>query len=363
MKTLLFNPGPTNISSEVRNSLITADMSHRESDFTEVLCQVNKTLVEILGGSGTHSSIMLVSSGTGANEAIINCIHGKILAINHGRYATRLCDIARTYNIPIHEYKIPELEPINLETLETILQNDKEITHIMLVHHETTTGMLEPLYDIGQLAKKYNKLIVVDGVSSVGGHDFDLQRDNVAFCGINANKCLESLPGISFVLARNDELSKLKGMSRSFYFDLYSHWIRQSKNEVIFTAAVQLVFAMNVALQRLKKEGYANRVKRYKKLAEHLRNGITNMGFELIPFPAQLQSNILTLIKLPENMNYQDIHDKLYHKGITIYSDSNSLKNGRFFIATMGAIDEEDVNYFLKTFELTLKELNIHIKS
>lgn len=202
------------------------------------------------------------------------------------------------------------------------MKEDGDITHVCAVHHETSTGALAPLRKIGELASKYRKLLIVDAISSVGGHPFDLRMDNVAFCSISANKCLEGFPGASFVIGRADEIEKLEGKSRSYYFDLYAQWKKGQDGEMPFTPAVQLVFALDASLKRLMEEGYDNRVNRYKALAMRMRDGLTKLGFELLLLPDELQSNILTAIKMPKGMNYQFVHDELKQRGITIYSET-----------------------------------------
>ena len=215
---------------------------------------------------------------------------------------------------------------------------------------------------VGEIAKKYNKLLCVDAVSSLGGHPLDLMKDNIAFCSVSANKCLESFPGVSFVLARTDEVKKLEGKSRSFYFDIFQHWKKEQKGETPFTPAVQLVFALDKALQEYMEEGYKTRIKRYEILAERMRFGLKEIGFELVLFPKEMQSNILTTMKMPKNMNYWLVHDKLKKRGITIYSDDNVLKERRFRVATLGAINEKDVDWFLENLKNVCEECKIFEK-
>ena len=355
-KNLLFNPGPTNVSEDVRNAIRTKDICHREKEFFEVLLRVNKNLTKVLNGSETHSAVLFASSGTGANEAICASIHGKVLVINNGKYSDRICDILGIYKIPINRLKLDSLQPIDLNLIEQQLQGDKEITHIYLVHHETTTGMLSPLRKVGELASKYDKLLCVDSVSSLGGHEFDLQKDNISFCSVSANKCLESFPGISFVIARNSELEKLQGKSRSFYFNLYEQWKKEQKGETPFTPPVQIIYAMDRALQEFIEEGYEARIIRYKELAATMREGLKKLGFELILFPEEYQSNILTTIKMPEVMDYWNIHDKLKERGITIYSDKSVLDKGRFRVATLGHITSRDIDWFLQNLQEVMGE-------
>ena len=359
---MLFNPGPTNVSKEVRETLNLPDICHREEEFFESLSRLNKNIIKLLNGIGTHDSILFVSSGTGANEAICTSIYGKVLVINNGKYSDRICDILNKYYIPLNRLKLNPTEPINLDLVEEELKRDLEITHIYIVHHETTTGVLAPLRKIGELASKYNKLLCVDAISSLGGHELDLQKDNITFCAVSANKCLESFPGVSLVLAKTKELEKLKNKSRSFYFDLYNQWEKEQKGETPFTPAVQLVFALDRAIQELEKEGYENRIKRYKILALKMREGLKKLGFELLLFPEEIQSNILTTIKMPDRMNYWEVHDKLKERGITIYSGQEVLNQRKFRIATLGSLREQDIDWFLQNLKEVCEELKIFEK-
>jgi 2-aminoethylphosphonate-pyruvate transaminase len=334
MKTRLFNPGPTNVSEKVRDAIKTKDICHREKE-------------------------LFVSSGTGSNEAICAAIHGKVLVLNNGKYSDRLCDILERFKIPLNRLKLPQLELMDLNIIETNLQENRDITHIYLIHHETTTGVLAPLRKIGELAKKYNKLLCVDSVSSLGGHEFDLKKDNIDFCTVSANKCLESFPGVSFVIGKTEEIKKLEGKSRSFYFDLYAQWKKEQKGETPFTPAVQLIFALDTALQEFVEEGYEKRIERYRGLAKRMRQGLEELGFELILLPEEMQSNILTAIRMPDNMDYWEMHDKLKERGITIYSDKDVLEERKFRVATLGHITDEDVDWFLKNLKEVTEEVSL----
>ncbi len=359
MKTRLFNPGPTNVSEDVRDAIKTHDICHREKEFFEVLSRVNKNIIMVLNGEGTHSAVLFVSSGTGCNEAICASIHGKVLVINNGKYSDRICDILEAYKIPVNLLSVPPLEPIDLSLVEKALEEDKDITHIYLIHHETTTGVLAPLRKIGELAKNYGKLLCVDTVSGLGGHEFDLKKDNIAFCAVSANKCLESFPGVSFVLGRTDEIKKLEGKSRSFYFDIYAQWKKEQGGETPFTPAVQLIFALDRALQEFVEEGSERRIERYQGLAKQMRKGLKELGFELILLPDEMQSNILTAIKMPEKMDYWEVHDKLKERGITIYSGKGVLDQRRFRVATLGHISDKDVDWFLQNLREVMEEVGL----
>lgn len=358
MRTLLFNPGPTNVHPDVRNALLAPDMCHREAEFSKVLTTVTDNMVRVLNGEGRHGCIPFVASGTGANEAVLAAVHGRLLVLVAGRYSERIVSIAHRLQVPTERLDFPPLEGVDVEKVEERLARDPGITDLFVVHHETTTGVLVPLRELGELAARHRARLLVDGVSSIGGHPFDLVRDNVAFCTVNSNKCLESVPGLSFVIGRTDEIRRTKGRSRSFYFDLHQQWERCAfDRKPPFTAATQLFFAMEVALQRLIAETYDGRVCRYRALRERLVCALTALGLRLVPLPAGRQSNILTLLYLPQGVAYQALHDKMLERGITIYSDQGTIERGMFFLATMGALTAEDVDYFVDHFASALAEL------
>lgn len=356
MKTMLFNPGPTNVSPRVKQALQSSDICHREPEFTTVLRRLNSNIVKALGGEDSHSAVLFVSSGTGCNEAVCASIHGKVLVLNNGKYAGRIVEILERFGVPHTDLLLPPQEGVDLNVVEKALQEDNTITHMYVVHHETTTGVLAPLRDIGALAERYHKLLCVDAVSSLGGHELHLQHDNIAFCTVSANKCLESYPGVSFVLARTEELQRLEGRSRSFYFDLYSQWAKSLSGQTPFTPAVQLVLAMDLAIQELLEEGPAERIKRYQRLSAYMREGLKKLGFTLRLLPEPLQSNILTVLDIPLSMDYWKVHDKLKERGITIYSDNKVIGQGKFRVATMGHLNEDDIDWFLLNVKEVLEE-------
>jgi 2-aminoethylphosphonate-pyruvate transaminase len=324
------------------------DMSHREAEFSELLQRVNHTLVEILGGKGTHSAVLFASSGTGATEAILSGIHGEALVLENGMYSARLADILDRYAIPARRLKLPRLAPMSMPSIEEALSNHPRITHILVVHMETTTGVVAPLRALGELALRCGKRLVVDGISSIGGHPFHLAEDNIAFCSVSPNKCLEGLPGISFVVARDDELAALDGKARGYYFDLYRQWHKERGGTVPFTVAPQIVAAFEVALQRLRDETYAGRVERYRLLAQQMRNGLRRIGFEPTPLPDEIRSNTVTLVELPPDLTFAEIRERLHARGITVVSDEATIAEGRFFVANLGNIGAEDIDWFIK---------------
>lgn len=358
-KPLLFNPGPTNVSETVRSAIKTPDICHREKEFFEVFTRVRRNIIKAVNGEKTHTAVFFISSATGANEAVISSIHGKILLIENGKYSERLRKISERYNIALKIVKCNPLSPVNLIEIENALIKDKEITHIMMVHHETTTGMVSPLRKVGKLARKYNKIFFADTVSSFGGYEIDCVKDRLDFFTLNSCKGLQSFPGLGVVIAKRSEIEKLKDKSRSFYFDLFANWEKEEKQQqLLFTPPVQLFFALDQALKELLKEGVVKRGLRYKNNAQLMRTGLKKLGFKFL-LSDELQSNVLTSIKIPKNMEYWKVHDLLKKDGFTIYSDQNTLAEGIFRIATFGNTNSRDINNFLSSFKSILNKLSI----
>lgn len=354
MRTLLFNPGPTNVAFEVRKALSLEDMCHRELEFSKILKRVNQNIIRSLNLETKYSSILFGSSGTGCNEAIISSVDGKILLLENGKYSERLGAIADFYKIPITTIKFNENE-FDLQIVEKVIKLEKDITHIMYVHHETTTGVLAPSYEIGQLAKKYNKLVIVDAISSLFGHKLDLENDYISFCSVSANKCLESFPGVSFVIAKTDEIINVKNKSKSFYLNLYKQWESGENGYTPYTTPVQLVRAVDVAVQKLLNEGIDNRIQRYNKLSKKLRSDLVRLGFSLRLPPEDIRSNIITNVQIPNWLDYFILHDYLKANGLTIYSDEDVLKKGEFRIAILGDVGENDVDFLIEKITEVIK--------
>lgn len=357
-KYTLLNPGPANVTESVRKSLIQPDLCHREKEFFDIMQRVRKGLVKIVGGDERYTAIILTGSGTAAIEAVISSVYGKLLNIINGDYGKRIKKMAEIYDIDTVSLDFGWNHP-DSEEIEETLKKDKKITHISVVHHETTNGMLNNIRAIGELAKKYNKTFIVDAMSSFAGEDLSMIEDNIDFCMSSSNKCIQGFPGLSFVIAKKSVVDELKGKKpRTLYLNLYNQYETQERNDTPFTPAVQAFYALDQAIKELEEEGFENRKKRYRKSAEILRKGLTKLGFKLL-LPKELRCNILTTVILPKNMAYKTIHDKLKEKGYVVYAGKGTLDNNTFRIANMGILTSEDILKFLEVFEAVLDDLKI----
>jgi 2-aminoethylphosphonate-pyruvate transaminase len=357
MKTFLLNAGPTNVSDEVAQALLCGNISHNDKNFSEVLLRVNSNIVKSLKIDMEYSSVMFATSGTGCNEAVIASIYGKILLLESGKYSHRIMCMVRKYGIPMVALKF-SFANYDLNSIENALKNNTEISHIVLVHHETLEAALAPIEQICALANKYNKLIVVDTVSSLFGLAIDISALNIAFCTVSANKCLESFPGVSFVIGKTSEIMKLKNKSKSCYLDLYEHWKKEQSGAVPFTMPVQLVYAVDKAVELFMREGWKNRILRYAKLSAQLRIGMEKMGFSLTFLPEGVQSDIVTFVLIPKGFDYWTFHELLRKKGVFLYPDVEAAQRLRFRITVMGCLVESDIKVILARIREVLIKLN-----
>jgi 2-aminoethylphosphonate-pyruvate transaminase len=369
-REVLLNPGPVNVSDRVRQALLRGDLCHREPEFARLMIGVRRLLEQLFAttaGKTTHAAVLITGSGTSAVEAAIsNAVsHGKKLAVvTNGVYGERIAEIARRHEIgvvpiaPVTDSS-PSAYPRSWVGIPTRAQvekalDDPAVEALAAVHHETTTGLLNPIREWGELARAKGKLFLVDSVSGIAGEELDLERFAIdVVCG-TANKCIQGLPGTSFVLARPSVLERMRAIPpRTLYLDLPKNWDAQEKGAPLFTAAVQNLFAFEAALEELREETVPGRVARMKRVSALLRSGFKELGLELL-LPEAVRSNTITTLALPAGVTYPALHDALKGKGYVIYAGQGGLEKTVFRVANMGALGEADFTGFLAALRVSL---------
>lgn len=368
-RRILLNPGPVTVSKTVRDALLQPDNCHREKDIQQKIQSIRNDLVE-LSKSKDYTSTLFFSSGTGAMESVIGSAIPKwetgkqdqdfTLIVDNGAYGKRMEDIANILHIPFICERFHWGKPIDLEGVKKSLES-RMFSHILVVHHETTTGILNPIKEIGQLAKEYGCTYIVDAISSFGGIPFDINNCNIDFLVGTGNKCIQGFPGISFVISRKEEMNNCDAIGpKSLYFDLYSEWKSQEEGGFRFTAPVQIIYALEQALKELKKETVKKRYKRYKQNYDTLIDGFCNdLKFEL--YPTETPSKLLATFYEKEYVNFDTFHDRLYDRGYVIYPGKLTDED-TFRIGVMGDINKKDIEQFISVCSKTLKELKHGIR-
>jgi 2-aminoethylphosphonate-pyruvate transaminase len=214
---------------------------------------------------------------------------------------------------------------------------------VAIVHHETTTGLLNPVADVASAAAGLGRRVIVDATSSLFGEPLALGPGAIDFATASANKCLQGLPGISFVLARRGALQALRGRPpRTVALDLHDHWVHQEGDNTPFTPAVQVLHAMEQALVELEEEGVAARIARYAENARVLREGMAQLGFSVL-VPAGARSSILTTFRLLPGLTYDALHDAMKRRGYIIYAGQGDIRTYAFRVSNMGTLAPPDM--------------------
>jgi 2-aminoethylphosphonate-pyruvate transaminase len=347
---VLLNPGPVNVSPRVRDALLRGDLCHREPEFSALIASIRQRLTTAFAPGGRHAAVVLTGSGTLALEAAVTSSvgpRGKLLAVRNGVYGDRITAMARAAGIPVVEVSAPWTERPPIEPIAAALAADPAVETVALVHHETTTGLLNAVAAVGSVVRAAGRLFLVDSISGFAGDALDLDAAGVDLCVGTANKCVQGLPGMSFVLVRRDVMARLSEYpARSVYLHLPTAFAAQEAGTVPFTAAVQVAYALDEALAELLEEGVAERIARYRRAAERLRAGFAALGLGFV-LPPDLRSNSLTALWLPTGRTYTALHAGLKARGFVIYEGQGKLQREIFRVANMGHHELDTFERFL----------------
>ena len=344
-RKILLNPGPGTTSQKVKEALIVDDICPREGEFGDLMLQITDGLLGIGNAKQDYEACLFGSSGTGAIEAMLTSAldaSQKVLIITNGAYGIRMKQICEAYNLPfdtIHDFGDYPLVSEIKNKLET-----QKYTHLAMIHHETSTGMMNPLEEIVELCDSLKVTLIVDAMSSYGAYPIDLSKLNIGYIAASSNKCIHGMAGLSFVIFRKDLLNELEGNSNSFYFDMYKQWkYLKEKKQLRFTPPVQVCYAFNEAIKETIAETVKKRWERYQQNWQILYEGMRSLGFDTY-LPLEQQSKILFAIKLDDRLpkGFDHFHDYLYERGITIYP--GVIPEAKTFrMAVIGDLYKEDM--------------------
>lgn len=359
-KHFLFCPGPVNISQNVKDAT-QHEIGHREIEFSKLLLSINSKLLKLyeISHSKAYHSVLITGSGTAANESVLSSVvNGKnILIISNGEFGERLVEISKIYN-PENTFhmKFEWAQHINVEAVRKFVKKN-DIKVIAMVHHETSTGMLNPVNKIGLIAKDLNLTFIVDTVSSVGAEKINIEKWNITYCIGTSGKAISSLPGVAFVIAKKKDFEKLKEHTpRTMYLNLYKLYFYSAAHaQTPNTPAVQLFFALEQALENIIEEGVKERRKDLNRKAETLRAGMNKMGLKF-HMDGDHMSSVLTTVKLPKYIDFTTLKSELKKKNIVVYNGKGSLTNKVFQVGNIGTFSEEDILYFLDSLKMLLKK-------
>lgn len=345
MKPILLNPGPVSLSEGVRRAVAREDLCHREPEFFELQDNVIAGLLDVYQcDPHDWAAVLIGGSGTTALEAMVASLvpaDANVLVIENGVYGERLSKIAAIYNIRNEALNTRWGGEINLEKLESLLAGGK-FSHVLAVHHETTTGRLNPVGQIAELCTRYGAALLLDGVSSFGAESIPFAEESLQAVAATANKCLHGIPGLAMVICRRESLEQ-DIEPRSLVLHLPAWADHQSRRSTPFTPAVNGMLGLQQALKELNKQGgWKARQSRYTALAGRVAATCDELGIEQWLAAAD-SSCVLRSYHLPAGLTYNVLHDGLKQQGFVIYAGQGSLAEQLFRISTMGEISDYDM--------------------
>ena len=366
-RNVLLNPGPATTTDSVKLAQVVPDICPREKEFAGLMHGLRADLLKIVHADPKdYTSVLFTGSGTINIDICLNSLlpeGKKALIVNNGAYSSRAVEVCQYYHLPHIDLKSSVFERPDLALVERTLQENPDIALVYTTHHETGTGVLNPIREIGALAHKYGAISVFDTTSSLAMIPIDVQKDNVDFCMASAQKGIMAMSGLSFIIGRTEEIRKSKAYpTRSYYCNLYLQYEYFEKTgEMHFTPPVQTIYSAIQALKEYFAEGEQAKWARHLRVNRAIKEGIASLGLKEA-IRDELQSGLVVSVLYPDmpNWDFEKVHDYCYEHGFTIYPGKISTTN-TFRLCALGAIDEADIKDFFKVFREALTETGVQI--
>jgi 2-aminoethylphosphonate-pyruvate transaminase len=362
---LLLTPGPLTTSKSVKEVMV-HDWGSRDAAFLRINREVLEGLPAIANGEDAYVTVPIQGSGTFAVEAMLTSFvppKGKVLVLINGAYghrAKRILDIAKR-KVVVHE--TPEDTPPDLQKVEAILKRSKGITHVFAVHCETTSGILNPVHEIGVLAARYGKAYLVDSMSAFGALPLDAGKAHADAIAASSNKCIEGVPGLGFVICRKAALPSLKGNATTLVLDVHDQWANFEKTgQYRFTPPIHVIAAFHQALKEFQAEGGQNgRGARYADNGKALIDGMRGLGFQTL-LADRLQAPIIITFRMPQHPKFvfQTFYDALKDRGYVIYPGKLTVADS-FRIGCIGRLYPKDMQGAVSAVREVLDEMGVSL--
>lgn len=366
-RNVLLNPGPATTTDTVKMAQVVPDICPREKEFAGMMKTLRSDLLRVVHAPASkYTSVLFCGSGTINIDICLNSLlpeGKKVLVVNNGAYSSRAVEICQYYGLPHIDLKSSVFEQPDLNIVKQTLDENPDIALVYTTHHETGTGVLNPIREIGALAHQHGAIFVVDTTSSLGMIPLDVEQDNVDFCMASAQKGLMAMTGLSFIIGNEAEIRKSKDYpKRSYYCNLYLQYdFFERTGEMHFTPPVQTIYATMQALKEYFEVGEAEKFARHHRVIEAIHQGLADMGLREV-IRRDIQSGLVASVLYPndENWNFERVHDYCYEHGFTIYPGKISTTN-TFRLCALGTIDTPDIEAFFKVLREAFKANGIQI--
>jgi 2-aminoethylphosphonate-pyruvate transaminase len=365
---LLFTPGPLTTSASVKAAML-HDAGSRDHEFLRTVREIRERLLQIGGAAaptagGEYECVPMQGSGTFAIESVVSSAiprEGKLLVLVNGAYGRRIAQMARVHGIDTETVDVAENRTIPPDALAERLAGSRGITHVAVVHCETTTGIVNPIETLGAVVEPAGAAYIVDAMSSFGAIPVDLAAARIDFLISSANKCIEGVPGFGFVLARRARLLEAKGRARTLSLDLHAQWAGlESDGQFRFTPPTHVLLAFHQALLELDAEGgVPGRAARYSANRATLMRGMAELGIEAYLAPED-QSCIIATFRYPPHpaFRFEELYGRLSDLGFIIYPGKLTAEPC-FRIGTVGRLFQSDIEALLGAMRRVLAEMGV----
>ena len=366
-RNILLNPGPATTTDAVKMAQVVPDICPREKEFGEVMRSVASDILKVVHADPSKfSAVLFCGSGTLNIDVCVNSLvprNKKILIINNGSYSSRAADIARAYSPDLIELSLPIDEPIDTRKVEQAMDEHEDIAVVYTTHQETGTGILNPIREIGAVAHRRGAIFACDTTSTLAMIPLDMERDNLDFAFASAQKGLQAMTGLSFIIGRTSIIEASADYPRrSYYCNLFLQYDYFKKfGEMQFTPPVQTIYAAREGLREYFAEGEQAKWQRHAKTMEAIHDGLAALGFREA-IRRENQSGLVAAVRYPDDANwdFDAVHDYCYERGFTIYPGKMQSKH-TFRLCSLGAIDERDIKEFFTVFRESLIAINVKI--
>jgi len=364
---LLFTPGPLTTSLTVKQAML-RDAGSWHYDFNALVTSVRERLVTLadLSPEQGWACVLLQGSGTFGVEAVFQTAvppEGKAAVFANGAYGERMVLMLQHARIAHEVLRTPEDTPGDPVPLDALLARDTAITHVAAVHCETTTGILNDIEAIGRVAKKHGRAYIVDAMSSFGALPIDFAACGIDYLISSANKCIEGVPGFSFVFCRRAALMACEGFARNLSMNLLDQFKAFEKNSQFrYTPPTHAILAFDQALRELDLEGgVAARGARYRRNHETLLAGMKRLGFRSY-LPPAVQSPIITSFLYPADprFDFPEFYRRVADKGFILYPGKIS-QAATFRIGNIGRLFESDMRCVVNAIGETIEEMGVKL--
>ncbi len=366
-RKILLNPGPATTTDSVKLAQLVSDICPREKEFAGLMDNICKDLVRIVHGDlEKYAAVLFCGSGTINMDICLNSLlpeGKKALIIHNGAYSQRAAEICAYYGLDYIDLKFPYYEVPDLDKISEVMMWDRDIALVYATHHETGTGLLNPVKEIGEIVHRNNGVFVVDTTSSYAMLPIDIEKDQIDFCMASAQKGLMAMTGVSFIIGNRKIIEEsARYPKRSYYCNLYMQYEYFKRHgEMHFTPPVQTIYALKQALEEYWEEGEEEKWKRHQRVFRAILEGLRELGFKCM-IDENYQSGLAAAVQYPDDSrwNFERIHDYCYRRGFTIYPGKSADHNS-FRLCALGAIDVCDIKAFFEVFRDALKESGMQV--